>query len=208
MADVNDMFNDITKEQSFYTPKAKTDITPIVEGDYLCHITEVKTEIKDVRGKYKARLYSYTVEVAEENKDMEYQYKDIDGGKKPTKGHVYVGKRFFGRVWRFLEPTDKDSFESNSQGNTHYLKFCETIGVDCPKEVRSIDGQDVDVQILPSLLSEDMLGKPVTAFVALGKPFKNRNGETKQYFDCKFCKKWDGGKEKKITGEKKNDIPF
>ena len=208
MADVNDMFDDITKEQSFYTPKDKTDFTPIVEGDYLCHITEVKTEIKDVKGKYKARLYSFTVEVADENKDMEYQYKDIDGEKKPTKGHVYVGKRFFGRVWRFLEPTEKDSFESNSQGNTHYLKFCETIGVDCPKEVRSIDGQDVDVQILPSLLSEDMLGKPVTAFVALGKPFTNRNGEKKQYFDCKFCKTWDGGKKKKIIGEKKDDIPF
>tara|TARA_R100000808_G_scaffold12924_1_gene31843 strand:- start:277 stop:903 length:627 start_codon:yes stop_codon:yes gene_type:complete len=208
MADVNDMFNDITKEQSFYTPKAKKDITPIVEGDYLCHITDVKTEIKDVKGKYRARLYSYTVEVAPENKDMDYEYQDIDGSKKPTKGHVYVGKRFYGRVWRFLEPSEGDSFESNSQGNTHYLRFCETIGLDCPKETKNINGQDIEVQILPSLSSEDMLGQPVTSFVALGNPFTNKKGERKQYFDCKFCKKWEGGKKINIGGGKKDDIPF
>ena len=210
MADVNDMFNDITKEQSFYIPgtKKEKNITPIVEGDYLCHITDVSTKILDVQGKYKARLYSYTVEVAEENKDMDYEFVEINGDKKNTKGHVYVGKRFFGKLWRFLEPTEKDTFESNSTGNTNYLRFCETIGVDCPKEVKSINGQDIEVQILPSLVSEDMLGQPITAFVALGKPWTDKSGQRKQYFDCKFCKKWDGGKKKVIAGGKKDDIPF
>ncbi len=210
MADVNDMFDDITKEQSFYIPgtKKEKNITPIVEGDYLCHITDVNTKILDVQGKYKARLYSYTVEVAEENKDMDYEVEDIKGDKKHTKGHVYVGKRFFGKLWRFLEPTEKDTFESNSTGNTNYLRFCETIGVSCPKEVKNINGQDIEVQILPSLVSEDMLGQPITAFVALGKPWTDKSGKTKQYFDCKFCKKWEGGKKKVISGGKKDDIPF
>ena len=208
MADVNDMFKDITKEQSYYTKGEKKDFIPLTEGDYLCHITDVKTEIKDVKGKYRARLYSYTVEVAPEKKDMDYEYQDIDGSKKPTKGHVYVGKRFYGRVWRFLEPSEGDSFESNSQGNTHYLRFCETIGLDCPKETRSIDGQDVEVQILPSLSENDFLGQPVTAVVDLGKPWTDKEGKRRQYYDCKFCKKWEGGKKKPIGGGNSNDIPF
>ena len=53
-----------------------------------------------------------------------------------------------------------------------------------------------------------MLGQPRTAFVALGKPWTDKSGKTKQYFDCKFCKKWEGGKKKVISGGKKDDIPF
>ena len=208
MADVNDMFDDITKEQSYYTPKEKKDTIPITEGDYLCHITEVDSKILDVQGKYKARLYSYTVEVAEENKNMDYNYTEINGDKKHTKGTPYVGKKFFGKLWRFVEPKEGDSFESNSGGNTGYLRFCETIDVDCPKETKEIDGQKVDVQLLPNLSSEDLLGQPVTAFVALGKPWTSKDGERRQYYECKFCKKWDSGKKKAITGGSGNDIPF
>jgi hypothetical protein len=208
MADVNDMFDDITKEQSYYTPKEKKDTIPITEGDYLCHITEVDSKILDVQGKYKARLYSYTVEVAEENKNMDYNYTEINGDKKHTKGTPYVGKRLFGKLWRFIEPKEGDDFESNSQGNTNYLRFCETIGVECPKETKNIDGEDIEVQMLPSLSAEDMLGQPVTAFVALGKPWKDRNGKTRQYFDCKFCKRWEGGKKKTIKAGAKDEIPF
>ena len=29
-----------------------------------------------------------------------------------TKGDCYVGSKFRGKVWRFLEPTANDSFES------------------------------------------------------------------------------------------------
>ena len=140
---------------------------------------------------------------------MDFTYIGIDGKGKHTKGDVYVGKQFFGTLWRFLEPTGKDTFESNSTGNSSYLRFCETIGVDCPKETRNIDGQDVEIQILPSLSEDDFLGKPVTGFVDLGKPWVNKNGEKKQYWDCKFCKIWEAGTKLTISGGKKNDeIPF
>ena len=33
MADVNDMFNDITKEQSFYAPGEKREIVPYAKGE-------------------------------------------------------------------------------------------------------------------------------------------------------------------------------
>ena len=208
MADVNDMFNDITKEQSYYKPKSKEDITPFSEGNYLCHIVEVSTKTMDVKGKYKAQLYSYTVQVAEETKNCDFQYLSIDGKPIATKGTPYVGKKFFGKLWRFIEPKEGDSFESNSEGNTSYLRFCETIGVDCPKETKKIDGKDIEVQLLPMLSSEDMLGEPVTSFVALGRPWKDRKGNTRQYYECRYCNKWDGGKKKTITGGNGNDIPF
>ena len=208
MADVNDMFNDITKEQSFYKATEKKDITPFAKGEYLGHITKVESKVLDVQGKYKARLYTYTVEVAEENKSKDFTYVDINGDSKATKGHVYVGKKFLGKLWRFLEPTEKDTFESNSTGNTSYLKFCETINTDCPIEKRNIGGEDVEVQILPNLSPEDFLGQPVTAVVDLGRPWTDKDANNRQYWDCKFCKKWDSGKKNTITGEKKNDIPF
>ena len=89
------------------------------------------------------------------------------------------------------------------------MRFCETIGVDCPRETKNIDGQEVEIQILPSLSEDDILGKPVTGFVDLGKPWTNREGKKVQYWDCKFCKKWEGGKKLNIAGGKKNDeIPF
>ena len=61
---------------------------------------------------------------------------------------------------------------------------------------------------LPNFTSEDIIGKPVTAFIALGKAWKNNKGETKQYYESKFCKKWEGGKSKIITTGAKNEVPF
>ena len=208
MANVNDMFNDITKEQSFYKASEKKEITPFAKGEYLGHITKVVSKVVDVRNQYKARVYTYTVEVAEENKDKDFNYVDINGNSQPTKGDAYVGKRFLGKLWRFLEPTEKDSFESNSTGNTSYLRFCETIGVDCPREKRNIDGEDIEVQILPNLSDDDFLGRPVTAFVDLGRPWTDKEGKRRQYWDCKFCKKWEGGKKKTIKEGAKDEIPF
>ena len=208
MADVNDMFNDITKEQSYYKAGAKKEITQFAKGEYLGHITKVDSKVVDVQNKYKARVYTYTVEVANENKDMDFTVIDIDGKPKSLKGDAYIGKKFLGKLWRFLEPTDKDTFEPNSTGNTNYLRFCETLGVECPTETKTIGGEDIEVQILPSLSDDDFLGQPVTAVVDLGKPWTDREGKRRQYWECKFCKKWANGKKKTISGGKSNEIPF
>ena len=73
MASVNDMFNEVTKEQSFYTKAKKKEFTPYGKGEYYGHITDVDSKILDVKsGQYKARLYTYTVEIASKNKDKEF----------------------------------------------------------------------------------------------------------------------------------------
>ena len=209
MAEVNEMFSKVTGEQSFFNPKAKKEFTPFAKGEYFGHIVEVETKILDVQqGKYKARLYSFVIEVAEENKDKDFEFENIKGELEETKGHVYVGKKFRGKLWRFLEPQKDDTFESNSNGNRAYLMFCNNIGVECPKEVRQIDGEDIEVQLLPSLTTDVILGQPVIAFVDKGKPFTDKKGNKRQFFDCKFCKKWDDGKRKDISTGGKNEIPF
>ena len=209
MAEVNDMFNEITKEQSFYTKGRKSSFVPFAKGDYWGHITEVDSKVIDVKGgQYKARLYTYTFLASTDNKDLDFQYEDIDGKMLTTKGHVYIGKKFKGKLWRFLEPSKDDTFESNPTGNAGYLRFCETIGVECPTETKTIDGEDVEVQLLPELSADMMLGQPVCAFVDKGRPFKNKEGETKVYWDVKFCKKWIGGTKKEISAKSGSDLPF
>tara|TARA_R100001594_G_scaffold71921_3_gene106497 strand:- start:160 stop:795 length:636 start_codon:yes stop_codon:yes gene_type:complete len=211
MAEVNDMFDDITKEQSIANPNAKKkEWTPIATGEYYGHIVDVQTKILDVKGgKYKARLYSYTVEASEENKDKDFIYEDYKTrAKVNTKGHDYVGKKFKGNLWKFLEPGKDDTFESNADGNSNFLRFCDTIGKECPVETRNIDGEDIEVKLLPSLSAEDFLGQPIIAFVDKGRPYTDKNGKQRQYYDCKFCKKWDEGEKKDISDGGKNEIPF
>ena len=130
------------------------------------------------------------------------------GDKRATKGHDYVGKKFKGNLWKFLEPGKDDTFESNADGNAGFLRFCDTIGKDCPVESRNIAGEDVEVKLLPSLSAEDFLGQPVIAFVDKGRAYTDKNGKQRQYYDCKFCKKWDEGKKKDISSGGSNEIPF
>ena len=217
MAEVNDVFDKITDEQRFFDPskaKKKEETKkwePIREGDYLGHITQVDTKILAVKrdGNWKARMYKYTVTVAIENEKMSYTRMGIDGNQETYTGECYKNLKFRGTLWRFLEPKEDDDFESNSGGNKGYLRFCETLGIDCPTHKKVVDGHEIEVKALPNLTSQDMLGKPVTAFVAKGRPFKNKDGETRTYFDCKFIKKWEDGKDKVISKDDSlNDIPF
>ena len=209
MANVNDMFNEVTKEQSFYVKgdKKKT-FTPFAQGEYYGHITDVDSKVLDVKGgQYKARLFTFTVTVADENAKQEFSYQGIDGKMVKTDGKPYIGKTFKGKLWRFLEPSKDDTFESNTSGNKGYLRFCETIGVECPTETRTVDGNDIEVQILPSLSPENMLGQPVIAFVDKGREFTNKRGERTFFWDCKFCKKWEGGTKKEIS-QGGSGLPF
>ena len=52
-----------------------------------------------------------------------------------------------------------------------------------------------------------MLGQPVTAFVDKGREFTNKNGNKTFFWDCKFCKKWEGGNMKDVSSSG-SGIPF
>ena len=215
MANVNNMFDDLDKqkkETSFYvpTPDGEKDVkgffTPLVEGEYLGHIVKVESKIIDVKktGNFRARLYRYQVEVADENKGNTYTFTNINGKEQETDGSVYKGKIFRGTLWKFLDPKKGDDFDSNSDGNKKYLYFCEAIGLKCKKEKRKIDGEEIEVLSLPSITEDDILGKPVVAVVKKGRPFTNKEGKTRSYYDCKWIKRWENGKAKEVGDE----IPF
>ena len=112
MAEVNDVFDKITDEQSFFDPtktKKKEETKkwePIREGDYLGHITDVETRILDVKrdGNWRARMYKYTVTVAIENEKMTYTRQSIQGDQETYSGECYKNLKFRGTLWRFLEP--------------------------------------------------------------------------------------------------------
>lgn len=208
MADVTDVFSDVTGEQSFYTAekKEKKEFVPIVPGNYLCHIIDVQSSIRDVKNKYKGRVYNYTVQVAPENSAYDYTYKEINGDDKKTDGSVYKGYKFKGSVWRFLEPQKEDTFEANPTGNKGYFYFCEALSLECPKETKEINGKEIELQSLPNLTTNDLIGKPVIAVVGEGRPWKDKNGNDRTFWDCKFIKKWAEGKEKSDVPSQ--DIPF
>ena len=210
MAEVNDVFDSVTKEQSFFVPckKEKKEFKPYAKGEYFGHIVECDSRVVDVKkGEHKARLYTFVFQAAQENETKTFEFKNIEGKMEETKGDCYVGAKFRGKLWRFLEPGKDDTFTSNSEGNTGYMRFCQTIGVKCPVEKREINGEEIEVQLLPNLSASDMLGKPAIAVVDLGRPFVNKDGETKQYWDAKFLKKWEEGKQKAVSGAD-DAIPF
>ena len=118
MADVNDMFNDLDKqknESSFYVPGAddkkevKGFFTPLVEGDYLGHIVKIDSKIMDIKktGNFRARLYKYEVEVADENVINTYTYTDINGEEQKAKGDVTEYIKFLS------EESDENQTESD-----------------------------------------------------------------------------------------------
>ena len=210
MAEVNDVFDSVTKELSFFIPgkKEKKEFKPYAKGEYFGHIIECDSRVVDVKkGEHKARLYTFVFQAAQENETKTFEFKNIEGKMEETKGDCYVGAKFRGKLWRFLEPGKDDTFTSNSEGNTGYMRFCQTIGVKCPVEKREINGEEIEVQLLPNLSASDMLGKPAIAVVDLGRPFVNKDGETKQYWDAKFLKKWEEGKQKAVSGAD-DAIPF
>ena len=135
-----------------------------VTGDYLGHITKVRTLIRPIKERFEARIYNCTVTVADEHAKLTHQYEDIDGKHIEISGKQFVGITLQAKgVFKFLEPKGSDTFEANPSGNYTYSQFCETLGLKPKEETRVIDGKDTVVKLLPSLTEEHILGRPVTA---------------------------------------------
>ena len=147
---------------------------------------------------FKALVYNYEFVIDAKNSEQTYEK---DG--QTFKGEEYVGRTYRSNgIFRFLEPQKGDDFESNSSGNKRYFQFCETVGVEIPRKVVKMKGQDVEVQVLPPLKGTDIDGAPAIALIDAGKPYKNKEGEERTPHVVKFVKAWEGGVKKDA------DIPF
>ena len=211
MANTDDIFDDLlTKKESFFVPTnnpSKTSVAPNVRGEFYGHLADA--QMKEVSWtkdgeKFKAIVYNYAFVVDEANKSQSYTYTSYkDASEQHASGEDYIGRSYKANgVFRFLEPSEGDDFKSNATGNKSYFRFCETIGIDIDKKVMQMDGQDVEVQILPSLSASEINGKPAIAVVDRGKPYTGKDGKERTPFVVKFIKTWEGGEVKN------EDIPF
>ena len=182
----------------------------LVEGEYLGHIANVRSIVRPVLGKYKARIYNFDVIVAPENSSMKYQYEDINGKHTEVDGEQFVGKKLIAKgVFKFLDPHKDDDFEGNSSGNQKYFRLCETLGVHATETTQKIDGKDTTVKMLPVLSEDDMTGKPVIAVLHRVKDeWTNNKGEKMHYsWRVSFVKAWADGTHKEMKVNE-DDLPF
>ena len=200
-------------EEALFIPSDDTTRThtPKVEGDYLGHITDTKTLVREFKTNdgrnVKARIFNYKVEVAHENATREYTFTDRNGTEQTTNGEPYVGWTVSARgIFRFLEPVDGDTFESNSENNVAYLRFCQALGLTIETTRREVNGKTLDVQVLPTLTESDIDGRPVIAVVGRDKDWTNDDGETMPSFRVKYVKLWTEGKL--LAPTTTNDLPF
>ena len=215
MANIDDnLFDKAVNETSFLIPTSgnksrpkKGDRAPLVAGDYLGHIVQVNSKVVDVlKGKYKARVYDYFVEVAPENEKNTYTYIRYDDDKTvEASGSDYVGYKFKGSIFKYLEPGKGDTFESRNEFNKYYMWFCEACGIECPTITTKIDGEEMEVKSLPELNMEELVGTPVQAVISKGKTWVDSDGKERKPWVIKFVRNWKDGKKREMTDD---DIPF
>ena len=214
MAKSEEIFDDLlNKKESYFVPSSKPKTSgkpknaPNVRGEFYGHLTEAT--MKEVSwerdgDKFKAVVYNYQFLIDKANNKQSYEYTKWDSSDKATSsGKDYVGRTYRNSgIFRFLEPEEGDDFVSNSDGNSQYYRFCETLGIDIEKKTVQVDGQDVEVQSLPSLDTSEINGKPAIAVIDKGKPYTNKDGQKRTPYEVKFIKTWEDGEVKDA------DIPF
>ncbi len=213
MSTMNDT---LKQEEALFIPsedttEAKDEYVPMAEGEYLGHITDTRTITreftKDGR-QMKARIFNFKVTVAKDNEHNTYTIRKNERAREVTGIH-YVGKDIIADgVFRFLEPTDTDTFESNAEGNKRYLMFCQSLGMEIPTEERTINSKTVTVQLLPNINEDDLNGTPVTAVVGRGQDWTDDNGKTHPSWRVKFTKLWENGKRLETKNTNTDDLPF
>tara|TARA_Y100000296_G_scaffold61585_1_gene71434 strand:+ start:261 stop:869 length:609 start_codon:yes stop_codon:yes gene_type:complete len=202
------MTDTLKNEEALFIPSEETEeeYVPKVAGDYLGHITDARTVTKEFTTKgrtFKARIFNFKVHVAPENVNSTYTLTD---GREITGEHYVDWTVVADGVFRFLEPTGDDEFESNAEGNKRYLRFCQSIGIETPTEERTIGGKTVKVQVLPDVKEGDLNGTPVVAVVGRGQDWVTDTGETRPSWRAKFTKRWEDGKRLATTTT--DDLPF
>ena len=209
------MTETLEHEEALFIPsedgsEERDEYIPMVEGEYLGHITETRSLtrefVKEDRP-MKARIFNFKVTVAHENSNNKYTLHRKDRAPREITGEHYVGKTIVADgVFRFLEPVEGDKFVSNAEGNKRYLMFCQSLGLEIPTEERTINGNTVKVQLLPNVKEDDLEGTPVIAVVGRGQDWTDDTGNTRPSWRVKFTKQWKDGK--RLAKTTTNDLPF
>ena len=191
MASVTETINiGETTNMHYYDPKDNEYVSLIPKQLYPMHAKKVDIRIVDVKGKYKAKVYNIVYQIAEECAKMTFL---ADQGE--ANGSPFVGKEVYSLgIFMFLNPQVGDTFEPNNGANERYLRFCETIKVECPEVEVDVDGEKRMVKQFPELRARDIIGKPLMGFIDIQEYVKD--GETKKAYKVKDFSEWLEGKVK------------
>ena len=199
MASVTDINIGDKTHMHYYDPKENTRVSLIPKQIYPMHIRKVDTREVDVKGKYKAKVYNIVYEIAEECSKHKYM---TESGE--INGSPFVGKEVYATgVFMFLNPKAGDNFEANNGGNERYLKFCETIKVECPEIEVDVDGEKRMVKQFPELTESEIKGSALLGFVDTQEYVQD--GQTKISYKVKEFSQWSDGKKKDLELA---DLPF
>tara|TARA_R100001594_G_scaffold10538_1_gene24719 strand:+ start:1323 stop:1922 length:600 start_codon:yes stop_codon:yes gene_type:complete len=184
---------------NYYDPKENQQVSLVAKQLYPMHAFKVTTREVNVKGKYKAKVYNVIYRIAEECSQHKF---DTPNGE--VSGSAFVGKELYSTgIFMFLNPKPGDTFEPNNGANERYLRFCETMEVDCPQIVLEIDGEERRVNQFPELKDSDILGKPIMGFIDIEEYVKD--GETRKSYKVKDFTSWSDGKVKDFAMD---DLPF
>ena len=199
MASVNEINIGEKSNMHYYDPKENKYVSLIPKQLYPVHAKKVETKIVDVKGKYKAKVYNIVYEIAEECSKKTFI---TDTGE--ISGSSFVGKKVYGTgIFMFLNPKAGETFESNNGANERYLRFCETIRVDCPEIEVDVDGEKRMVKQFPELTESEIKGSPLLGFVDTQEYVQD--GQTKISYKVKEFSRWSDGKKKDLGLA---DLPF
>ena len=209
MSDMEELFaGDSLFIEDTEKKNSKPKWTPMVSGEYLGWVTDIEERIVDVKQTYKAKVFNYKFKISPDNKQNTYsipQSAEYGGGTKEVNGSAYEGKVLKASgIFKFLEPKDGDTFQSNPEGNRSYSMLCQTLGLEIKEVETEVSGEMKKCKVLPDIKKEHLEGFPATAVVGPGKPWTNSSGEKRRSWEVKFIKKWDGGTKL----EDKSDVPF
>ena len=199
MASVNETIDIGETNMHYYDPQENEYVSLIPKQLYPVHAKKVDIRIVDVKGKYKAKVYNVIYQVA-----GECGKKIFNSERGEVNGASFVGKEIYSTgIFMFLNPQAGDTFEANNGANERYLRFCETIRVECPEREVDVDGEKRMVKQFPELTEKDIIGKPLMGFVDTQEYIKD--GETKTSFKVKDFSEWKEGKVKDLELA---DLPF
>ena len=199
MASVNEINIGDTNHMHYYDPKENNRVSLIPKQLYPMHAMSLGTREVDVKGKYKAKVYNIIYEIAEDCSKHKYM---TDSGE--INGSAFAGKEVYAiGIFMFLNPKPGDSFEANNGANEKYLRFCETIRVECPEAEVVVDGEKRMVKQFPELQENEIIGKPILGFIDTVEYIKD--GETRISYKVKDFAPWTDGK---VKDYELDNLPF
>ncbi len=183
---------------NYYDPTEEVRQLPL--ATYKAHISECTVRERVVRKHFKARIFNFSIEIAD-NSGTEYEVEDILGDTIKVDGKTFQGRQVRGNgVFYFLNPGPNDDFKANPSGNAKYLLVCKALGVECPKiEISDGNGGKKLVTQLPELRESDFLDKPVLATVGMSKEFLGKEGDMISLHEVKKIQRWEDGKPKQVN---------